>query len=202
MQSKISEENAAVQRKFFNGLAPTWREDEKLDNKVISSLLAPVNLKRGDCVLDIACGTGVLDEYLLSLGLSVDGIDVAENMIDRARKNAANRGVNYIVGDFYTYRSKPYDCLLAFDCYPHFKDKLLFEEQAYSLLNPQGTLWIFFDASKVAINAHHAKHDKSISVGLESAEKEKQIFLKRFDLIYLEDNDERYMLGFKKKVEK
>lgn len=201
MQNK-SDENAAVQREFFNGLAPTWRKDEKSDKEFIASLLAPVQLKRGDRVLDIACGTGVLDEYLLSMGLAVDGIDVAENMIDRARKNIANRGANYIVGDFYAYSSRPYDCLLAFDCYPHFKDKLLFERQAYSLLKPQGTLWIMFDASKQAINARHAKRGAAISVGLESAEKEKQVFLKRFDLIYLEDNDERYVLGFKKNIEK
>ncbi len=202
MQSKSLDENAAVQRRFFNDLAPTWRKDGSLDKQAIASLLAPVGLKKGDRVLDIACGTGVLDEYLLSLGLSVDGIDVSENMIDRARGNGANRGANYIVGDFYTYCSQPYDCLLAFDCYPHFKDKLLFEDKAYSLLKPQGTLWILFDQSKESINGKHAKRDLAISVGLESAEKEKQVFLKRFDLLYLIDNDERYALGFKKKVEK
>lgn len=191
--------NAEAQREFFNRLAPTWRVNDSLSKAEIRALLSPIPLKKGERVLDVACGAGVLDECLLSMGLSVDGIDIADKMIERAKENAANRGANYYVADFYTYTSQPYDCLLAFDCYPHFTDKRRFGERAYALLKSGGTLWIFFDQSKDSVNGRHSGHDRSVSAGLLSAEKEAEALSERFELIYLLDNGERYTLGFRKK---
>jgi len=193
------QKNAAAQREFFNKLAPSWRDGGGLDDGKIKSLLAQIPLKRGLRVLDVACGAGVLDACLLSMGLDVDGIDIAENMIEKARQNAANRGANYAVADFYTYSARPYDCILAFDCYPHFTDKKSFAGQAYALLKEGGTLWIFFDQSRESVNGKHGGRASPVSVPLKSAEEEAENFSEGFNLIRLVDDDGRYTLGFMKK---
>ncbi len=197
---KELEENAKLQREYFDKLAPTWRSDGGLDMTELRSMLSPVPLRSGERVLDIACGAGVLDECLLSMGLRVDGIDISEKMIEKARADSKNRGANYFAADFYSFRAQPYDCLLAFDCYPHFADKKLFAERAYSLLKENGLLFIFFDQSRESINGRHEGHARSVSIPLFAAADEAKNFAGLFDLIYSADG-ERYSLLFKKKGE-
>lgn len=52
-------------------------------------------------VLDIGCGTGELSLYLAARGHPVVGIDAAPNAVERARRKAADRGldVEFRVGD-------------------------------------------------------------------------------------------------------
>ncbi len=46
------------------------------------------DLKAGDSVLDVGCGTGTIAAQLVSRGLVVTGIDQSANMLDFARANA------------------------------------------------------------------------------------------------------------------
>lgn len=191
--------NAAAQREFFNGLASRWRENGAPDDGRISELLSVIPLNGR--VLDVACGAGILDGVLLSMGLEVDGVDISDKMIERAR--AANAAANYYAEDFYTFTEKVfYNHILVFDSFPHFPDRRLFAEKAYRLLKRDGTLWIFFDQSKESINSRHSARGASVSFGLESAETEAQAFKNLFDVIYLSDGDDRYYIGLRKKCDK
>ncbi len=53
-----------------------------------------LNLKRGDRVLDVACGTGNLAIPAARAGASVTGIDIAPNLVKQARKTAQAAGLD------------------------------------------------------------------------------------------------------------
>lgn len=195
MDNKLLESNAAAQRAFFNDLAPRWRENGAPDDVRIKDILSVIPLKGK--VLDVACGAGILDGVLLSMGLEVDGVDVSEKMIERARK--ANSGANYFAADFYAFTENvSYDHILVFDSFPHFPERRLFAEKAYRLLKRDGTLWIFFDQSKESINSRHSARGASVSFGLDAAATEAETFKNLFDVIYLYDGDDGYYIGLKK----
>lgn len=199
MDDKQLKSNAAAQREFFDGLAPRWREDGALCDGRIKELLSVIPLNGR--VLDVACGAGVLDGVLLSMGLEVDGVDISEKMIERAR--AANAGANYYAEDFYAFTEKvSYNHILVFDSFPHFPQRRLFAEKAYRLLKRDGTLWIFFDQSKESINSRHSARGACVSFGLESAATEAQAFENLFDVIYMYDGDDGYYIGLRKKCDK
>jgi SAM-dependent methyltransferase len=53
-----------------------------------------LDLKPGMRVLDVACGTGNLALPAARLGADVTGIDIAPNLIEQARENAKQEGLN------------------------------------------------------------------------------------------------------------
>ena len=53
-----------------------------------------LNLKPGVKVLDVACGTGNLALPAARAGAEVTGVDIAPNLVEQARENAKNEGVN------------------------------------------------------------------------------------------------------------
>lgn len=195
--------NLGTQREFFDMVAPSWRDNNPIGAETVEALLAAIPLKRGARVLDVGCGTGVLDERLLAKGLRVDAVDLSEKMIERARKNPSLRGVSFFAADFYEFgEANEYDFILVFDAYPHFYDKEGFCSQAYRLLKEGGELWIFFDGSKEKINGIHNGHATDISIGLRSAEAEAAVFKGKFDVLHLEDDERAYCIGLKKILKK
>ena len=198
---KHYKDNAKRQKEFFDGLAGGWRENCGLSEEKIEELFVGIDIKSGARVLDVACGKGVIDSYLLSRGCKVDAIDVSENMIELAKKNSALSGVDFSVADFYTYKSDyRYDVITVFDAYPHFLNRNLFAEKACELLKDGGELWIFFDENREKINAHHGAASESVSAGLKSADEEIKPYRIYFDVVEKTDDENGYRIGFKKKI--
>ena len=52
-----------------------------------------LGLKPGAKVLDVACGTGNLALPAARLGANVTGVDIAPNLVEQARRNAAGEGL-------------------------------------------------------------------------------------------------------------
>lgn len=189
--------NIAKQKNYFNGLAESWRKDCGIENETLEKIFGRVPLPPEGRVLDAGCGTGVIDGYLLTRCRTVDAVDISEKMIEKARLN--NPEVNYFVADFYGYTCEDlYDCIIVFDAYPHFIDKEAFAAKANSLLKEGGTLWIAFDESREKINGYHTGL-AGISVPLQTAEKEGARLKEFFEIISKTDDNERYLLGLKKK---
>lgn len=203
MDKSQLEKNAAMQREFFDEKAERWRETGAPCREYLLKLLSAIPLTKGRRALDVACGTGVLEEALLSLGLVVDAVDISFKMIERARRNFLGSGVNFFVADFYTLEENAqYDAVLVFDSYPHFKEKRLFAEKCAGLLKDGGYVLIFFDQSKESINGIHSARGAEISSKLFAAEKEAEAFDGLFDVVYTADNDREYALGLRKKSDK
>ncbi len=60
-----------------------------------------LNLQTGMRVLDVACGAGNLSLPAARAGAAIVGVDIAENLIEQARANAANENlkIQFDVGD-------------------------------------------------------------------------------------------------------
>ncbi|WP_406542999.1 methyltransferase domain-containing protein [Clostridium ljungdahlii] len=96
--------------------------------------------------------------------------------------------------------SKSYDCIVAYSCYPHFKNKEKFFEKSYSLLKSGGKLVIAHIESKDVINLRHSKiEDKLDSNTLVDIEKLAEFAQKRgFVSSYTQDDSEFYIYVGKK----
>jgi SAM-dependent methyltransferase len=57
------------------------------------AFIEKLNLAPGSTVLDVACGTGNLALPAARAGAIVTGVDIAPNLIEQARQNAANQGL-------------------------------------------------------------------------------------------------------------
>ena len=58
---------------------------------ILPNLLRLMNIKRGDAVLDLACGQGFFAQEFAAKGAAVVGVDASKSLIAIARRNAAAR---------------------------------------------------------------------------------------------------------------
>jgi SAM-dependent methyltransferase len=70
--------------------------------------IARLELKPGDRVLDVACGSGNLSIPAARAGATVTGVDIATNLVEQARARAASEGLD-IKFDEGDAESLPYD---------------------------------------------------------------------------------------------
>lgn len=195
----MSKKSIQKQQEFFDNLAPSWRRDETPPFAIIEAVLDKMGLREGQRVLDVACGTGVLDDSLAARGAAVDAIDISPRMIERAKAEHTHPRLAYHVADFYTFGNAAcYDRIVVFDAYPHLVDRRAFVEHAAFLLPKDGQLWIFFDAPKECINGHHHGLDDCISLPLMSAEEEARRFSDYFEVMEA-DESMTFVLGLRRK---
>jgi 2-polyprenyl-3-methyl-5-hydroxy-6-metoxy-1,4-benzoquinol methylase len=195
-RKKASEKEAEKQAAFFNSLSPKWEEERHLPPERIKALLAPCHLQKGERVLDIACGNGLIDDELLSEGTEVVAIDVSSAMIENAQKRHSQEKISYFCRDFYSFDDeKKYDVLLVFDAYPHFADKDAFKAKAASLLKKGGRLYILHSAAKEKVNAHHQDEKTSmVSTALLSPKQEAYPYWSAFKKGAMADDESHYFL--------
>ncbi len=98
---------------------------------------------KGQRILDLGTGTGVLARQFAQQGALVAGIDVSEGQIAAARRLAAQQGLSIefrIAGAEATpFADGPFDCLTANQCWLYF-DKSKAIPEVLRLLAPGGVL--------------------------------------------------------------
>jgi 2-polyprenyl-3-methyl-5-hydroxy-6-metoxy-1,4-benzoquinol methylase len=93
--------------------------------RLSSPLLEFAGTKRGDRVLDVGCGTGILTSALADRGSKAVGIDASEAYITEARRHRSHAEVTYELGDVrqLSYADSSFDvCVstLVLDIIPEF----------------------------------------------------------------------------------
>jgi D-alanine-D-alanine ligase len=86
---------------------------EQYDDELIAFIVAALQLKPGDEVLDLGSGSGVHGLRLGNLGLGVTGVDISPSLVAYANelvREAGVEGVAFVVGDM---REPP--CAASFD---------------------------------------------------------------------------------------
>ncbi len=183
-------------KKFFNGIAREWNEINAFPDEHIIDLISTLPIKRGDRVLDVACGTGRISGLLYSLsGREIDAIDCAENMIALAKQNV-KEGVNFILGDFYDVTGD-YDIVVVFDAYPHFLDVERFANACSNSVKKGGYLAVIHDCSRAELASFHADTAKAVSRDVLSPREEADNF-KDFSVIKAVEGAHEYILILKK----
>lgn len=184
-------------REFFNARAESWDADIPPVLPARSAAAVLSGARPGIRMLDIACGTGVMEPELLALGVEeIVGIDLAEKMIDRAReKFAGDARVRFVAGDLLDYTDAPFHCALMYNAYPHFPNKAALLKKVASLLLPGGRFTVAHGAGRDKINAHHQGSASGVSVGLGPAREEAAAWAPWFQVDVLADTPDIYVIS-------
>ena len=133
-------------------------------------------VSKGDSVLDVGCGTGILLPYLLEMypqAACMVEFDFAEAMLaENARKFSDNR-VWRICGDVQNlpFVGPSLDLVLCFSVLPHLGDTVSAVGKLYKALRPKGVLTVGHMTASKELNEFHGSlngpimHDKLLPAG-------------------------------------
>lgn len=194
------EKRTQENKDFFNGLASSWDEKQKLSENEVFDLVSLASIKPCDVVLDVAAGTGVIDESLIKLGAKkVVAIDLSENMIAIAQSKNHGDNIVYEVADFYDFSEGNFDKIVVYNAYPHFTDTDAFVDALLRNLKTGGEFSIIHSDPPSVINARHSGGAKIVSKDLENAEKESELFKEKFEIVETVDDGKKYLIRGRKK---
>ena len=187
---------------FFDERAADWDANQPSEfTERLRPIVAELELSRGQRVLDVGAGTGVLLP-MLAREVEPDGfvvaIDVAYNMIRRAKAKQGGMPVAYVQGDITLspMADQSFDWVICNSCFPHFDDQQQAMRSFMRALRPSGALVICHTQSREAINAFHRQvgglvgghelpDDAAMTALVAGAD---------LQLVHLEDREDRYLL--------
>ena len=176
---------------YFDERADSWDESGcSGESRVQGAVLSLVDLKPGDSVLDLGCGTGVMIPfYLAAQAGKIVAVDVSEKMVERAReKFGGEPSVELRASDALSLdEGERFDAAVIYNAYPHFPDKLALVEKVYRLLKPGGRFVVAHGSGKDAINRHHEAVAAGVSCGLRAASEESVLWADKFEIEALVD---------------
>ena len=190
---------------YFDMAAANWDKLCHHDINKLKLIAYIADIKPNDSVIDIACGTGVLTEYILEYNPSkLLGIDISDRMIDIAKSKYTDSRVEFLASDIFDVKYDNFDLAIIYSAYPHFLDKEQLVTKLYNILTTNGRFLIAHSESKEAINSIHSKafDVENISTKLSPIEKEKVPFIESFDIDIMIDTNDLYILSGTKKTEK
>ena len=120
-----------------------------LTNKNISSshlIFLKKHISKSQKILDLACGYGRLTIPLSKQGYNIEGIDIASNLIENAKKNALkeNLKIKFKVGNMcdLPYKTNSFDIVFCmWSSFNHLltkKNQVEAIQEIYRILNPSG----------------------------------------------------------------
>lgn len=115
----------------------------KGSKKFYIDLIKELNIKDGDSVLDVGCGTGSILSYIGNRNtITGFGLDISENMLAIAQEK--NPNCSFIIGNsaILPFADQSMDVVIACMAYHHFPNQRQFREEAWRVLKPGGSLYI------------------------------------------------------------
>ena len=183
-------------RVYFNSVANKWDSTHSFDEEKIKEILDISNIKEKAKILDVATGTGVLIKYLLErMPRKIIAVDVAEKMIEVAKKKYNNKEVEFKAIDVMDYTEDGFDYIFIYSAYPHFKDKNRLINHLSSMLDKGGKLIIAHSSSREEINRIHQGKKEFKNAILPPAEDNVKIIEKYLDVDKYIDNSEMYYIS-------
>ena len=157
-------------RNFFNKLAPTWDDNDKLSTpERVNKILDFLDINSGQKILDLGTGTGVLLPYLAKrIGEegSITAVDYSEGMLERARTKFSDLcpSPEFLNLDLETETIPgEYDRIIFYCVYPHLHTPVDTIKWLMKVnLRDKGIITIAFPCSENFINSiHREKHSES-----------------------------------------
>jgi len=182
---------------FFDGLAPNWDANEDTSDEKILSLLQRIGIKKGDAVLDVACGTGRITSLLHGLcGTDVLGVDISEKMIAIAKKKYEDKPwAHFECGDFCAMKGKKkYDVIVLYNAYPHFLKPEELKNAFARCLKQGGLFAIVHSMGRERLRLHHEGVPSYVSRNLDHVSIEAERFTQDFTIILTEEDEDHYLV--------
>ena len=183
---------------FFDRCAPFWDADMVTNDEIIGTILNNAEVKDGQHILDVACGTGVMiDHYLDRNVASVTGIDISPEMAKiAASKYADNPKVTVVCGDVEeAVFDQKFDRIVVYNAFPHFPNPKRLIKRLAHLLKDEGRMTIAHGMSRAALDRHHSGSASKVSNGLMAADQLKKLFDPHFDVEVMISNDRMYQVS-------
>lgn len=145
---------------FFNRCAPTWDRtgpDPAATLRRLQELNGRLGLKVGQDVLEAGCGTGQITGWLADMVKpgKVVAADFAPAMLEQARSRRLE--ASFVLMDICCEEpvTQPFDVVLCFHSFPHFRDQPAALRQISRLLKPGGQLVVLHLSGSATLNAFH-----------------------------------------------
>lgn len=187
---------------FFDALAPTWDKSEKCTEEEKKLFLLPILIKKGDKILDLACGTGTITKILAEKSETpVIAIDLSSEMIKVAKaKYPRETLLDFRNIDFYELPETGFDWIVCHNAYPHFLDKEGFIKKLVSSLKEGGHFAICHNRSRALLKKHHQGETiAKLTRDLLPVEEEAKDYLPYFDIELAKEDDSSYWIIGRKK---
>lgn len=150
-------------RDFFNEHAEHWDESStEKDTSKLERMSGRLKINRGDRILDVGTGTGVLLPYLLEK-VGNDGevvaLDPAEKMLAKAKAKAFAGRIGFLCADVTAIpvESGVFDAVVCYSSFPHFPDKEAAMTEIMRVLKQGGRVFICHTSSREHINQIHSQ---------------------------------------------
>lgn len=115
--------------------ARTWAT---LTNETLTSLIQKTDVKSGDNVLDIGCGSGNSTYKIKETGANVIGIDFSKQMIDKASSNYPDITFKHSDAENIPLKDNSMDVVIANYVVHHFADPKKVFTEIHRILKPNG----------------------------------------------------------------
>ncbi len=186
---------------FFDSFADSWDADMIKVQWKIDKILDIADIKEGQTVLDVACGTGVLiPDYISRKVRKCMAVDISPNMIKIAkRKFSEYKNIDLICADAEVYEfNEKFDSIVIYNAFPHFANRNLLFDNLSNHLKENGRITVAHGMSRDALIKHHSGNAKKISTTLPEADELGIIMSPYFDIDTKISTDEIYIVSGKK----
>lgn len=179
---------------YFNGLGGRWDEvvgnnSERLEQ--LREVFKKIKIAKGDKVLDVGCGNGVLFpliEELIGPNGKIYALDPAASMIARAKSLYPQyTNIEYIVHPIENadIGKDRYDSILCFAVFPHIDNKELALNLFRKALKKSGKLYIFHLSDTKSLNEFHSTVKGPVSNDMMPERKELEVLLNKTNFALL-----------------
>lgn len=190
-------DKAAV-KAFFDACAPTWDEHQVCDGAVVERIFDKAGVRSGARVLDVACGTGVLFPYYLSLGAVVTAIDLSPEMVAVARTKFPDIEIHCGDAEDFPFEER-FDVVMVYNAWPHFADPTSMIAHLADLLVKGGVLSIAHGMSRAALTRHHHGAAGTVSLPLPEGKLLAEMMEPWFASLVIQDDERMYqVVGIRK----
>jgi len=180
---------------YFDELAhkwDSWHEPDLTVKRLIPSLRA-FDIREGERLLDVGCGTGNLTMALVHLAPTavIHAIDISSNMITIAKAKIKDVHVTWHVADasLLPLSNGTVDRIFCYSVWPHFDDKAAVAQEFCRVLKPQGLLYVWHHGTRERINSIHAMSDISVRGDMLSSAQETALLLESFGFAVLKSQE-------------
>ncbi|WP_295732073.1 class I SAM-dependent methyltransferase [uncultured Muribaculum sp.] len=194
------------EREFFDKLAPTWDANEILSTpEHVRHILSLTGIKRGDRVLDLGTGTGVLLPAIAELtgpDGKITAIDYSTGMLEIARRkfSGLNPRPEFLCMDFENETiDGEYDAIFLYCVYPHLHTPVDTIKWLRAInLSDNGSIIVAFPSDEHFINSvHREKHSESDHLP-PASELAEWFRLNGLDAKVVEADDSNYIISISK----
>ena len=180
-------------RKFFDDSACNWDDlfyrDKEINHR-LNSLTLKFYVEKGDRIIDLGCGTGIISERLSRLAGKKGKVfccDFSIEMLGKA-KEKGNQELDFVCLDAHklTFRDNSFDSIICFSCFPHFEDKKEVMRETNRVLKKGGSFIISHLLSSREIAKIHRQAGKAVARDKMPSKKVMAVNLKKMGFIILE----------------